>query len=105
MNGFQAIAGLPYCVGAVDGTHVPCTGCPNYQYYEYRSYKGFTSIVVFSVSDARRRFLYSDVEQPGVVGDSIIFQQSSLKELIENDSRLGASIPSLFIQYMKFAHI
>jgi len=58
MEGFKKIAGLPYCVGAIDGTHIPWLRCPKEQYFEYRCYKGFTSLVTFAVSDANRRFVF-----------------------------------------------
>ena len=34
MNGFKSIVGLPYCVGAIDGTHIPWLMCPSNQYYD-----------------------------------------------------------------------
>ena len=96
MNGFQKIAGLPYCVGAVDGTHIPWRGCPSSQYYEYRCYKGFESLVLFAVSSADRKIIYADVGQPGVLGDSTIFERSVLHQMITSGKWL-ANIPSLYI--------
>lgn len=97
MEGFQQIRGLPYCVGAVDGTHVPWPSCPLDQFYEYRCYKGFTSIVLFAVCTADRKFTYIDVGRPGVLGDSTIFQRSSLKRNIDDGKWLGSAIPDLNI--------
>ncbi len=32
MKGFKDIAGLPYCVGSIDRSHVNWTACPSDQY-------------------------------------------------------------------------
>lgn len=97
MNGFQSIAGLPYCVGAVDGSHIKWTACPTAQFYAYRCYKGFTSVVLFGVADSRRKFIYVDVCLPGVLSDSTLWQMSRLRSLITSGEWLGADIPSLTI--------
>jgi len=47
MQGFENIRGLPYCVGAIDGTHIKWLACPEDQFYEYRCYKGYLSIILF----------------------------------------------------------
>ena len=52
MRGFSDIRGLPYCVGPADGTHVKWLACPDEQFYEYRCYKGYPSVVIFAVSTA-----------------------------------------------------
>lgn len=67
MKGFEDIAGMPYCTGAIDGSHIHWRKCPGEQKIEYRCYKGFPSVVLFGVSDAERRFLYVDVYLPGVL--------------------------------------
>ena len=82
MNGFEKIRGLPYCVGAVDGAHVRWAACPGEQRYERRRYKGYPSAVAFAVASADRRFLYADIGSPDVLGDSTIFDRSSLKSCI-----------------------
>ena len=82
-RGFQNIAGLPYCVGAVDGCHIRWPASPSHQYFEYRCYKRYTSLVLFAVSDSRRRLLYADCGMPGVMGDSSIYNVSLLKLQID----------------------
>eukprot|EP00171_Calliarthron_tuberculosum_P002949 IDg2949t1 len=97
MNGFEAIAGLPYCVGAIDGTHIPWKKCPKSQHYEYRCYKGFESIVVLALSTAGRRIIYADVGNPGVHSDSTIFDRSRLKGLLSSGKWCCPDFPSLLI--------
>ena len=97
MNGFEDMSGLPYCVGAIDGCHIPWVSCPSSQFYDYRCYKGFPSLVLFAVCDANRHFLYCDSGYPGIIGDSTLYEISELKKQIMNGEWLGTKIPSLII--------
>jgi len=97
MKGFENIRGLPYCTGAVDGTHVKWLSCPQEQFYEYRCYKGYPSIIIFPVVSADRRFIFADVGRPGFLGDSTIYSSSELKRKIDSKEWLGSSIPDLTI--------
>ena len=97
MSGFKSLAGLPYCCGSIDGSHVRWNACPAEQYLDYKCYKHFPSLLIFAVSDAHRRFRYVDVDAPGVYGDSTLFEISKLNERIKNGSWLGPEIPSLYI--------
>lgn len=82
--GFEKLSGFPYCLGAVDGSHIRLTACPQSQRFEYGCYKGFTSFVLFRVCDADRRYLYADVGWPGVLEDATIYERSVLRERIES---------------------
>lgn len=97
MDGFERIAGLTYCVGAIDGTHVPWKKCPQDQFYEYRCYKGFQSIVVLALSSADRRIIYAYVGNPGVMSDSTLYERSKLHHLIQSGMWCGQDIPSMKI--------
>lgn len=97
MDGFERIEGLPYCVGAIYGTHVPWNKCPKDQFYEYRCYKGFESIIVFALSSADRRILYADVGNPGVMSDSTLYERSRIHHLIHSGKWCRASVPSFTI--------
>ena len=96
-KGLEEIAGLSYYCGAVDGSHIRWLACPDEQFYEYRCYKGYPSIVPFAVSTADRKFIYVDVGRPGVLDDSSIYTRSSLKRNIDNNIWLGDDVPSLHI--------
>ena len=65
------------------------------QFYGYRCYKGYPSIVLFTVIDARRRLLYCDYGIPGRMGDPNIFDISELKRQISSGRWLGDDVPSL----------
>ena len=97
MSGFRKIAGLPYCAGAIDGSHVRWHNCPISQYYEYRCFKRYPSVVIFAVCDVTRRFLYADVCLPGVLSDGSLWGRSRLKSLIESGEWFGSDISSLII--------
>ena len=97
MKGFEEIAGLPYYFAAVEGSHIKWLVCPDEQFYEYRCYKRYPSIVLFDVSPADRRFIYVDVGRPGGLGDATIYSMSTLKNNIEWNVCLGDDVPSLFI--------
>eukprot|EP00171_Calliarthron_tuberculosum_P003968 IDg3968t1 len=97
MNGFERIAGLPYCVGAIDGTHIPWKKCPASQFYEYRCYKGFESLILFALSSADRRIIYADIGAPGVLGDSTLFDRSKLKQKLFSRQWPGYFVPLLSI--------
>lgn len=58
LMGFKKIAGLPYCVGAIDGSNIPWHRCPTEQHFFYRCYKGFTSFVVFAVCTSDCKAIY-----------------------------------------------
>jgi len=97
MRGFQGLRGLPFCVGAIDGTHVKWLMCPETQFYEYRCYKGYANIVLFAVATAERRFTFVDIGRPGVLGDSTIYNASELRRNIDSGRWLRESIPSFNI--------
>ncbi|XP_004205687.2 uncharacterized protein LOC101241637 [Hydra vulgaris] len=80
---FEAILGFQKCIGAVDGRHIPIFA-PKDQAISYYNYKGWYSIVLFSVVDCRYRFIYTSVGSPGRNNDSYIFQNSSLKAILES---------------------
>ncbi|XP_047127272.1 putative nuclease HARBI1 [Hydra vulgaris] len=80
---FEAILGFSQCVGAVDGCHIPILA-PKDQAISYYNYKGWYSIVLFSVVDCRYRFIYTSVGSPSRNNDSYILQNSSLKAILES---------------------
>ena len=75
-DGFQAIAGFPNIIGAIDCTHI-ATKAPSTNEFNYVNRKGFHSVNVQIVCDANLSLL--NVERwPGGTHDSFIMQNSSV---------------------------
>ncbi len=92
MKGFKDIAGLPYCVGAIDGSHLRGNACPSDQYLDYKCFKNFTSLIVFGICDSKKRFIYADVGAPGVLGDATLYR-SSVQRFVSNLPARSWDIP------------
>ena len=97
IKGFERVSGLPLCVGAIDGSHIQWPTCPKSKKFEYRCYKGYSSVVLFGVCDSSRKFTYADVGLPGVLSDSSIYERSRLRTLINRKQWPPAHCPSLQI--------
>ena len=85
-------------MGSIDGCHMLWLFLPRLSnFYGYRYYKGYPGLVLFAVSDARKRLLYCDYVILGFMGDSNIFDISELKREISSGRWLGDDVPSLNI--------
>lgn len=79
---------FPHVVGAVDGKHVACKAPPN-SGSEYYNYKGFFSVILFAMVTSDYKFLWVDVSGNGSASDAQIFNNSELKEGLENNTIRG----------------
>lgn len=86
-QGFEQKLQVPHAIGAMDGKHVACI-CPNNSGSLYHNYKGFFSIVLLALVDSDYKFLWLDVGSPGSMSDAQIFNDSELKQSIE-DGTIG----------------
>lgn len=84
-DGFESRWNLPHCVGAIDGKHIAIK-CPAGGGSYYFNYKGFHSIVMMALVDAHHRFLYVDVGANGAVSDGGLFQETDLRESLEQNT-------------------
>lgn len=91
---FEERWNLPHCCGALDGKHVRMKQ-PLGSGTLFYNYKGFFSIVLLAVVDAKYKFLWADVGANGSSSDCGVY----------NRSALGFLIPILFPTTMKPSRI
>jgi hypothetical protein len=73
---------FPNCCGAIDGKHVRirapnCSGSMNF------NYKGFFSIVLMAIIDARYRFVLVDIGSSGSMSDGGVLARSAIGRALE----------------------
>ena len=68
-------------LGAVDDKHVALKAHNKSESMSY-NYKGFFSVVVMAVVDARYRFIFVDIGCNGSCNDAVIFQDTNIYEAI-----------------------
>lgn len=72
--------GLPQCVGAVDGTHIPIIAPQDYP-GDYFNRKQFHSIILQAIVDCKGRFWNVNAGRPGSLHDSRVLRLSTVWEL------------------------
>ena len=75
---------LPHYIGAIDGKHIS-VDCPKNSGSPFYNYKGWYSIVLLAVCDARYCFTLVDVGDFGSNNDSGILASLEMKKGFEND--------------------
>ena len=87
---------FPYTFAAVDGSHLPIK-CPKggaQAMKQYFNFKGFYSIILMALVDAKYRFIWASVGFPGNTHDYRLFQSTELwSQIIE-----GKCIPNVVQQ-------
>lgn len=77
VDGFNTKWGVPQCVGAIDGSHIPISA-PLLNHTDYYNRKGWYSMVLQGLVDHNYRFLDVYAGWPGSVHDARVFAHSSL---------------------------
>jgi len=76
---------VPHAVGALDGKHVAMRK-PAKSSSLYYNYKGFFSVVIMTLLDGDYKFLWVDISGYRSMFDAQIFNDSELKECLEDNS-------------------
>lgn len=84
-EGFGSTWHFYNALGAIDGKHVAIQAPLNSGSY-YFNYKGYHSIVLLALVDARGKFMYVDVGANGSCSDAGIFQVTHLRHALENNT-------------------
>jgi hypothetical protein len=84
---YEHVWNIPNCVASINGKHVRIK-CPKLSGSSYFIYKGFFSVILQGLVDARYKFLSVDVGAFGRQSDSGVFSQSNLYQHLESESLL-----------------
>ena len=85
--------GLPQCVGAIDGCHIPIAA-PVANHNDYYNRKGWYSMILQGIVDANYCFLDVCIRWPGSVHDARVFAHSNVYRKITEEQLL----PQKYIQ-------
>ena len=88
---WQLLWQVYFSISALDGKHCGLKKPPK-SGSAFHNYKGFFSIILLAMVDARYRFMWMDVGANGMQSDAQVFNASELKERLENGT-LGLPPP------------
>ena len=89
---FEEVWNMPHVIGAIDGKHVRIQ-YPKKLGTLYHNYKGFFSLVIIAVCDARSCFSLVDVDHYGSNNDSGILQNSKIGRMF-SEGEMNVPAPS-----------
>ena len=80
---FRLLAGMPFVIGCIDGTHVPIVG-PHENEPQFVNRHGTHSINCMAVAGPDFKFYYVSCKWPGSVADARVYRNSTLAARLEN---------------------
>ncbi|XP_062567550.1 putative nuclease HARBI1 [Saccostrea cucullata] len=80
---FRNRRNLDHVLGALDGKHIAIK-CPRNGGSLYYNYKGFHLLILMGLVDADYKFIWVDVGANGSASDATVFNNSELKDVVEN---------------------
>ncbi|XP_054849635.1 uncharacterized protein LOC129339053 [Eublepharis macularius] len=84
MDGFLKL-GMPHCIGAIDGTHIPICS-PGGKADQYGNRKSFSSILLQGTVDHRGRFIDAEIGWSGRNHDAFVFSHSAICVAMDSGS-------------------
>jgi hypothetical protein len=75
---FEKLHGIPYIMGAIDGSYIPIVAPHQYEAQPYYCRKGFHAVILQEVVDAKCQFWDYDFGWAGSCHDWTVFQRSDL---------------------------
>ena len=91
-KGFEALHGIPFILGAIDGSHIPIVA-PSHDSVAYYCQKGYYSCLLQEIVDVNCKFWDYDFGWAGQIHDWALFQKSE----IGKKTMKGAFLPYKFI--------
>ncbi|XP_055921572.1 putative nuclease HARBI1 [Eupeodes corollae] len=85
-EGYSRRWSFPLCLGAMDGKHIGFRASKT-DGALYYNYKGFNSIILLAMCDARYKFTFIDVGCNGRLSDGGVLNRSDLCTILSNPSR------------------
>ena len=103
-NDFEEISNLPHYMGAIDGKCIAIE-CRKKSGLKYVNYKGFFSLVLLAICDAKYWFTFVDIGQYGSGNDSGLLKLSHMGKCFEDNSLNvpeGGKIPGMDVELPYF---
>ncbi|KAG0420107.1 hypothetical protein HPB47_003673 [Ixodes persulcatus] len=85
ISGFEAKAGFPGVLGAIDGSHIVCKGLQGKDAQSYINRHGLPSVLLQAICDHEARFLHCSAGDPGSVHDARMYRRSELPTILTAD--------------------
>jgi hypothetical protein len=80
---FESLYGIPYILGAIDGSHIPIIA-PSIDPASYYCRKGFYSVLFQGVMDCQCKFWYYDFGWAESIHDWSLFQKNKIRKKLMN---------------------